>query len=462
MTGARLHQLLIEQLVERETASPQLSFLDLLGAMHQFERATQLDQIVTGTECGGMWIDDEGQEIVQVLLHERANLTVGEALSRGIHRKHEAGIALILVVRLGQHDELLRHELLAVVVAHRSGHQQQLPLLDLPLEKWATGPGAFEQTTVVLQHRAEHAQSPSRGQHTRADDSADARHLLPDGGTRQRRNRRGVEIAVRNVIKEVAGGADAEPLQRLGAFGPNALEKLDGRIELELHPLTNRCAYRTGSKSSRSSSVSPVPRKRIGTGTARRSATTLPPFAVPSSLVITRPVSGTAAANASACRTAFCPTVASSTSSDSCGAPACFFPTTRTTFLSSSRSRSSVWSQPAVSTSTVSTPRVVAASTASNATAAGSPRREAPTNGAPRRSAHTLSCSVAPARNVSAAASNTLLPSAWRRFASFATDVVLPVPFTPKIRITVGGAGARASGAAAGPSCSTTMRSRLA
>src|SRR2546427_8208132 len=40
--------------------------------------------------------------------------------------------------------------------------------------------------------------------------------------------------------------------------------------------------------------ISPVPRKRIGTCTARSSATTLPPFAVPSSFVTISPVSGTA------------------------------------------------------------------------------------------------------------------------------------------------------------------------
>src|SRR2546429_8491802 len=95
----------------------------------------------------------------------------------------------------------------------------------------------------------------------------------------------------------------------LPIFRADAFEELDWRVELELHPETRRWANTTGSNSSRSSRVSPVPRNRIGTWTARRSATTLPPLAVPSSLAITRPVSGTAAANASAWRTAFCPTV---------------------------------------------------------------------------------------------------------------------------------------------------------
>src|ERR1051325_3112757 len=96
---------------------------------------------------------------------------------------------------------------------------------------------------------------------------------------------------------------------------------------------------------------------RIGTFTARATATTLPPFAVPSSLATTSPVSGTAPANARALCTALCPTLPSSTSSDSCGAPGCCFATTRTTFFNSSSNRSSVWSRPAVSTRTVSAPR---------------------------------------------------------------------------------------------------------
>ena len=144
VTGTRLYQLLIEQLVERETTSPELGVLDVLGSMHQLQRSTQLDQVVTGTKRGGMWIGDEGEELVQVLLDEGADLPMREAFGRRIHRKHQSRIALARVVRFRQHDELARHELLAVVVAHRSRYQQQLPLLDLPLEKWAAGPGAFE------------------------------------------------------------------------------------------------------------------------------------------------------------------------------------------------------------------------------------------------------------------------------------------------------------------------------
>ena len=58
---------------------------------------------------------------------------------------------------------------------------------------------------------------------------------------------------------------------------------------------------------------------------------------------------------------------------------------------------------------------------------------------APERSAHTSSCSAAAARKVSPAASSTVLPSSPVRWeAILPIVVVLPVPFTPTIRITVG------------------------
>src|SRR6266542_1792908 len=75
--------------------------------------------------------------------------------------------------------------------------------------------------------------------------------------------------------------------------------------------------------------------------------------------------------------------------------------------------------------------------------------------------AQVSSCSVAPARKVSAAASSTLRPSRLSRCASLATVVVFPVPLTPKTSTTVGGLSDRASGGAAGPSSSTTIRSSV-
>ena len=74
------------------------------------------------------------------------------------------------------------------------------------------------------------------------------------------------------------------------------------------------------SNSPKSSAFSPMPMKRIGSCSASAIASTMPPFAVPSSLVSTRPVTPTASWNCTACASAFWPWLASSTSSTSCGA----------------------------------------------------------------------------------------------------------------------------------------------
>ena len=99
--------------------------------------------------------------------------------------------------------------------------------------------------------------------------------------------------------------------------------------------------------------------------------------------------------------------------------------------------------RPAVSTITTSRPRARAASTASNATAAGSAPRGAPTKSAPARSAQISSCSSAAARNVSAAPTSTERPCSRSLRASLPIVVVLPVPFTPTTRITLGFAAER-------------------
>src|SRR3954447_16319468 len=89
--------------------------------------------------------------------------------------------------------------------------------------------------------------------------------------------------------------------------------------------------------------------------------------------------------------------------------------------------------------------RAFAAWRASNNTAAGSPPGFVLITSVPVRSPQTSSCSIAAARNVSAAQSKTVFPSVRRMFASFPIVVVFPVPFTPTTRITSGS-----------PSCTST------
>src|SRR4029453_12625467 len=75
-----------------------------------------------------------------------------------------------------------------------------------------------------------------------------------------------------------------------------------------------------GSKTPKSSAVSPTPMKRIGMASRSGIGRTMPPFAVPSSFVSTMPVTPTDSWNCRACASAFCPWPASSTSRTSCGA----------------------------------------------------------------------------------------------------------------------------------------------
>src|SRR5574341_856094 len=274
--------------------------------------------------------------------------------------------------RLLQNHVLARRHLPPVEVLHRPGDQQQLTRLDGAIQKRLSGPGALDHTGGVLQHGSEDPQAPSRGQHALRDHPAHQRHLPANGRARDRRHGRGIEIAERDVIQEILDRGHTQSRERGGADRTHAFEVLDGTIRPE-HGANDRrnvecrisnnecrsdCAVRystfdirystfpqsptrrsakvTGSNTSRSSNASPMPRNRSGTSSSRRRATTDPPRAVPSSLVTTSPLSGSAAANALPCCTAFCPMVASSTSSVSCGAPSHFRAITRRIFLSSS------------------------------------------------------------------------------------------------------------------------------
>src|SRR5438093_957066 len=249
---------------------------------------------------------------------------MGETFGGGIDRQHEAALGTRLTF-VRENHELARHELAAVIVAHGAGDEQQLAFLDLALQERLTRPGTLERATaaVVAEDRPEYPESLAGGEHPRAHDAADARRLLAHLHLVQGRERRGVEIPMGGVVQQVPDAPDTEPCERLRTLRPHALQVLHRCSELEGHPPMSLRANRSAANTSRSPRPSPVPRKRIGTCTARSSATTLPPFAVPSSFVTISPVSGTAAAKARAWCTAFCPTVASSTSNDSCGAPGC-------------------------------------------------------------------------------------------------------------------------------------------
>ena len=150
-----------------------------------------------------------------------------------------------------------------------------------------------------------------------------------------------------------------------------------GRIEERWAPgslvpsPTNPSANAGGSNGARSSGPSPRPISFTGMPSSRCTETTMPPFAVPSSLVRTMPVTLTASVNTRAWTMPFCPVVASRTSSTSVTG-ACFS-TTRLILPSSSIRPDFVCSRPAVSISGGVTSASTPVRTASNATDAGSP-----------------------------------------------------------------------------------------
>ena len=162
----------------------------------------------------------------------------------------------------------------------------------------------------------------------------------------------------------------------------------------------------------------------------------MPPFAVPSILVSTMPVISATSANCLAWLSAFCPVVASSTTSVSRYAWENSRSKMRLIFRSSSIRFFLLCSLPAVSHSKISAFLAFAAATASNTTDAGSAPSCPPIISTPARLAHSASCPPAAARNVSAAPSTTFLPCALNFPASLPTVVVLPTPLTPMTSTT--------------------------
>ena len=167
-------------------------------------------------------------------------------------------------------------------------------------------------------------------------------------------------------------------------------------------------------------------------------ANTMPPLAVPSSLVSTMPVMSALSANCLAWMSPFWPVVASTTISVSMSASGSSREMMRRILASSFIRLDLLCSRPAVSMMSISVPRALAAAMPSNTTEAGSEPSPCLTMPQCERSAQTVSCSAAAARKVSAAASRTFLPSAVYLAASLPMVVVLPTPFTPTIRMTEG------------------------
>ena len=158
---------------------------------------------------------------------------VAQTFGGGIHRQDPSGRERIARLAVGEHDVLARRELAAVVEAHRAAHQEGLADRDAAVEEGLPRPDAFQDAAVVAQHRVEDPE-PAPGRHDALrHHPADAGDLLADLGPGQRRHRGGVDVAVGEVPQEVAGGADAEPLELLRPALADALEELDGHVQSE-------------------------------------------------------------------------------------------------------------------------------------------------------------------------------------------------------------------------------------
>src|SRR5690606_70435 len=130
-----------------------------------------------------------------------------------------------------------------------------------------------------------------------------------------------------------------------------------GRTQSEENSASTNCRASNGR---RSSTCSPTPMKRIGSFSSLAMANTIPPFAVPSSLVSATPDRLMALWKLRAWLMEFCPMVESSTSRVSWGRSGSSFLSTRTIFSSSCIRLSLVCSRPAVSAISTSMPRALA------------------------------------------------------------------------------------------------------
>src|SRR5437762_13884551 len=118
---------------------------------------------------------------------------MGETFGGGIDRQHEAALGTRLTF-VRENHELARHELAAVIVAHRPGDEQQLTFPDLALEERLTRPRTLERATaaVLAEGRPEYPESLAGGERPRPHDAAAARRPLAPLHLAPARARRGV------------------------------------------------------------------------------------------------------------------------------------------------------------------------------------------------------------------------------------------------------------------------------
>src|SRR2546425_10148009 len=116
-------------MIRRPPRSTLFPYTTLFRSVHGRERGAEIGHADRVAQRPGVRVVGEREQGVEVLVHEPADLAVGEAFGRRVDREHEALIRTLLP-RVREQDELPRPELAAGIVAHGPGDAQQLAPLD--------------------------------------------------------------------------------------------------------------------------------------------------------------------------------------------------------------------------------------------------------------------------------------------------------------------------------------------
>ena len=166
-------------------------------------------------------------------IDQPAYCPVTQPLGSRVHRQHPAGFQWCLGASVREDHVLARRHLLAVVVTDRPRHQQRLSHRDAAVEEGLSWPDALERATGVAEDRAENAKTLPGGRHRLGDDDAGARDFIAYPRAGERGDAGSIDVAVRNVAEEIAGGVHTQPGEGVSSAFADALEELDRSIQPE-------------------------------------------------------------------------------------------------------------------------------------------------------------------------------------------------------------------------------------
>jgi len=144
--GTRLHQLLVEQFVERQPAPARFRLGQRGRPVHRASAVPSSWSPTAARRLLGWGSVTRASNVSKVLMDQAADLRCVSPSVAGYTGSTSRARGFPLV---RENHKLARHELAAVVVAHRPRHEQQLAFFDLSLEKRLTWPGTLERTTAA-------------------------------------------------------------------------------------------------------------------------------------------------------------------------------------------------------------------------------------------------------------------------------------------------------------------------